>query len=89
MAWSRYGCEHARALPAEGLRCEWACRLQLLCRCRVAEAVEGLESKVRECSAEEFGAALDRLGFGLTERQVGEVMRVVDTDGNGTIEYAE
>ena len=40
-------------------------------------------------SAEEFGAALDRLGFGLTERQVGEVMRVVDTDGNGTIEYAE
>ena len=40
-------------------------------------------------STEEFRVALDRLGLGLTERQVGEVMRVVDTDGNGTIEYAE
>ena len=40
-------------------------------------------------STEEFRVALDRLGLGLTERQVGEVMRAVDTDASGTIEYAE
>ena len=40
-------------------------------------------------SEKEFGTALDRLGLGLSAKQVDEVLAFIDKDGSGTVEYRE
>jgi adenylate kinase family enzyme/Ca2+-binding EF-hand superfamily protein len=47
------------------------------------------KDRSRTLDKQEFTTALNRMGLGLTEDQVEEVIAVVDKDGNGTIEYPE